>query len=236
MFRKQSSLLVLCLFCLAAATLATKVPKLHFSIKPNAHIVELQSESRELAATHADVSSACFYVYKPILDSVATEYETNYGACVSAYGKSSDEIKSKYEPVRSDIMVTTSLACNACCKVWLPDDDVTDLSSLIDRVQCAADVSAENSKILYSVSANATENSVKIAEEYRIVETQHDICVNDAERTYVQDTTTTYEQLNACLKGKEPVPTSQAPYTTTTTPDAPRDDSPDDVPSRNYIF
>ncbi|KAH8258432.1 hypothetical protein KR038_011420 [Drosophila bunnanda] len=221
MFRKQSSLLVLYLLCLAVV-LAAKVPKLYFSIKPNAHIVELQSESRELAATHVDVSSACFSVYKPILDSVATEYETSYGACVAAYDKSSGGIKSKYDPVRSDIMGTTQITCNACCKVWLAEAEA-DLETLVQRVQCAAEVSAENSKILYSVSSNATENSVKIQEEYRVVDTQRDICVNEAERNYVQDTTTTYEQLNACLKGVQPVPvpTPEAPYTTTVSPNTP---------------
>ncbi|KAH8356034.1 hypothetical protein KR200_008188 [Drosophila serrata] len=228
MFRKQSSLLVLHLLCLAT-TMATKVPKLHFTIKPNAHIAELQSESRELAATHGDVSSACFYVYKPILDSVATEYETSYGACVSAYDKSSGEIKSKYDPVRSDIMGTTQMTCDACCKVWVAEEE-TELLTLVQRVQCAAEVSAENAKILYSISNNATENSVKIQEEYRIVGTQRDICVNDAERNYVQDTTTTYEQLNACLKGNQPVPvpTPEAPYTTTGIPNPPTVSNPDD--------
>ncbi|KAH8283872.1 hypothetical protein KR054_003890, partial [Drosophila jambulina] len=214
MFLKQSSL-VLCLYL--AVTQASKVPKLHFSIRPNAHIAELQSESRELAASHSDVSSACFNAYKPILDSVATEYETSYGACVSAYDQSSAVIKAKYDPVRSDIMVTTHLTCNACCQVWLPDEE-PDLDTLVKRVQCAAEVSIDNSKILYSVSANATENAAKIEEEYRTVDTQRDICVNSAERSYVQDTTTTYEQLNACLKGTQPVPTPQAPeapYTTT---------------------
>ncbi|KAH8338416.1 hypothetical protein KR059_003279, partial [Drosophila kikkawai] len=199
MSQKQSSLLVLCLLCVAA-TLATKVHKLHFTIKTNAHLAELQSESRELAATHADVSSTCFNIYRPILESVTTEYETSYGECVSAYDKSSDVIKSKYDPVRNDIIATTHNACyEACCKVWQPEAE-NDLETLIKRVQCAADVSTENSKIMYEVSSNATENAVKIEEEYRVVDTQRNICVNNAERNYVQDTTTTYEQLNACLK------------------------------------
>lgn len=229
MFRKQSSLLVLCLFCLAAAlakvpkvppvSKVPKVPKLHFSIKPNAHIAELQSESRELAATHADVSSACFFVYKPILENVATQYETNYGACVVAYDKASSLINAIYAPVRDDIVATTTLTCNACCRVWTAED--VDLDILVKRVQCAADVSAENSKILYSLSANATENAVKIQEEYISVNLQRTICVNNAERDYVQDTTNTYEQLNACLRGEQSVPT---PETVDTTP---RGDFPD---------
>lgn len=59
---------------------------------------------------------------------------------------------------------------------------------------------------MYEVSANATELAVQVEKFYQTLDTEKSICINNAERNYVEDTTTTYEGLNNCLSGKSPVP------------------------------
>lgn len=83
----------------------------------------------------------------------------------------------------------------------------------------------DGAKIFYDISANATELAEKSKTDYNLVETNKSICVNEAERQYVESTTLCYTQLNECLLGKGPSPeittgstevsrTTQTGYTT----------------------
>lgn len=71
---------------------------------------------------------------------------------------------------------------------------------------------------MYQISANATELSIEVEEFYKTIESKKSICINNAERNYVEYTTNTYENLNLCLAGKVQIPqtTREIVYTTTT--------------------
>ncbi|KAH8383008.1 hypothetical protein KR009_006232, partial [Drosophila setifemur] len=208
MFRKQASILVLCLFlgtCLAR--------KLHAPVRPNSHIQELQEESRELAATNAATSANCFTTYNPRLQQSVVRFENDFGACIATYDNASALIIGKYKKTRDEILLTASNSCNACCLAAPAQDS---LGAMVKQFECASDVSAMNSKIFYAISANATETSVQIQQDLATVVSQKELCVETANRIYVEDTATSYENLNACLKGNiVNFPTSVAPYTTT---------------------
>ncbi|XP_017083027.2 uncharacterized protein LOC108115902 [Drosophila eugracilis] len=196
MFLRQSRILVFCLFL--GLSLAVK---LHFPIRPNAHIQELQSESKELAAAHSYASTRCFQIYTPILANVAEEYEINFGACLSSYDNATALVNGKYSGDRQDILRSASISCsypNSNCQVWT--SEAQDLGTVVSRLECASSNAAESSKTFYTISANATEIAVKIQEEYRTLDSQLEICTKNADRTYVETTSDTYEKLNDCLK------------------------------------
>uniref|UniRef100_A0A6P4FI91 Uncharacterized protein LOC108051431 isoform X2 n=1 Tax=Drosophila rhopaloa TaxID=1041015 RepID=A0A6P4FI91_DRORH len=190
--------------------------KLHVAIKPNSHIQELQVESRELAEAHADVSNRCFQIYTPILAAVADQYQTNFEACVTAFDNSTAAVNEKYSKDRQSVLEYASKGCaTSYCSCWTAQKQ--DLDTVISRLECASTNSAKSSKIFYGISANATEIAVKITEEYQVLASRRDICMNNADRIYVEDTTDTYEKLNNCLKGRDTQPPS-APEIYTTTP------------------
>nr|XP_017008634.2 uncharacterized protein LOC108065220 [Drosophila takahashii] len=196
MFVKQTRILVFCLFLGLSLGL-----KLHIPIRPNAHIQELQMESRELAATHSGASDKCFLTYSPILASITKEFEINYGACISAKDNSTALVNAKYSADREILLRSASIGCsypNTNCQVWTFEQQ--NLDTVVSRLECASINSGESSKTFYGISANATEIVVKIKEEYRVLENLMEICTNDANRNYVEDTTYTYERLNDCLK------------------------------------
>lgn len=66
---------------------------------------------------------------------------------------------------------------------------------------------SEQSKILYSLSADALQYSVQIKDEYRAAESAANACVNYAERVYKENTANTYEELSRCLEGDIPAST-----------------------------
>ncbi|XP_017041601.1 uncharacterized protein LOC108088365 [Drosophila ficusphila] len=200
MFLKQSFVLRFCLFLGVSLVSATK---LHFAIRPNSHIVELQEESRELAATHAEVSGKCFAIYSPILSKVVEDFQVNYGACISAFDNGTAVVNEKYSDDRQSILRSANIGCsypNANCQVWT--SEAQDLNVVISRLECASSNSGESAKLFYAISANATEIAAKIQEEYRLLTSKREICLNDANRSYVEDTADTYEELNACLEGR----------------------------------
>lgn len=54
---------------------------------------------------------------------------------------------------------------------------------------------------MYGISTNAIEMMTDMEALYQKLTTAKDICVNNAERTYVESTASTYEALNDCLSG-----------------------------------
>ena len=66
---------------------------------------------------------------------------------------------------------------------------------------------------MYSISNNATDLSTQILEDYRLIQFHEDQCTTLCQRTYVDETTATYGELQDCLDGKSEVP---KPSTTTT--------------------
>lgn len=211
MFRKPSLILAFCLFVGASLTL-----KLHAPIRTSVHVQELQAENRQLAATHADTSKSCFEFYTPKLNSIVAQYETEFAYCTSNFTVAKEVIDKNYATPYNDIITQSINSCSACCQVWTEEQQT--LEELLNRLDCASSVSAENSKIFYGISADATEIATKLEEAYLTIKTQRDTCSNNAQVTYVTDTADTYESLNACLRGDESILVSSTyEYTTTTT-------------------
>lgn len=211
MFRKPSLILAICL-CVGASLAL----KLHAPIRPNVHIQKLQAENRELAATHTDTSRSCFEFYSPQLSAVVAQYQTEFQYCTSNFTMAKEVIDKRYAEPYNDIILQSTNSCSACCQVWTEQQQT--LEELLNRLDCASSVSAENSKIFYGISANATEIATKLEEAYLTIKTQEDICFNNAEVRYVTNTAETYEALNACLRGDESIPISSTyEYPTTTT-------------------
>ncbi|KAH8267658.1 hypothetical protein KR026_000849 [Drosophila bipectinata] len=211
MFRKPSLILAICLFLGASQAF-----KIHAPLRPNAHIQELQAENRELAVTHADSSRTCFDFYSPKLNAIVVQYETEFEYCTSNFTMAKEVIDNSYAGSYKEISDQATNSCSACCQAWTKEQ--TTLEELLNRLECASSVSAENSKIFYSISANATEIATKLEEAYLTISTQKDSCLNKADFNYVTDTADTYEALNACLKGEKNILISSTyDYTTTTT-------------------
>ncbi|EDV53214.1 uncharacterized protein LOC6554622 [Drosophila erecta] len=212
MIPKQAKILVFCLSLGLSLAVKLQIP-----FRPDAHIQELQAQSRELAEVHSDHSTQCFLIYKPKLAKIADQFETNFAACISTYDNSTALISEKYAEDRAILIRSANIGCsypNSNCQVWTAEQQ--QLDAVVSRLECASSNSAESSKTFYSISANATQIAVRIQEEYTLIESQKTVCLNNADRTYVEDTSETYELLNNCLKNGIPT-TTCSPVTSTST-------------------
>lgn len=196
----------------------------------------LKQTSEELSAQNPRNSVGCFDYYRPTLDIVTQQYEVQYNQCLVQYDANSSLEDSKWELPRQQLERTGLTSCNVlkdcstivgyveafeCFAEAVRSIDSDTLSiekvtlplflifiaflSLSPFLFCYSQ-GAEQSKSMYEISANATELAVQVEEFYKTLDTAKSICINNAERHYVEDTTTTYEGLNNCLSGKAPVP------------------------------
>ncbi|EDW81143.2 uncharacterized protein Dwil_GK11180, partial [Drosophila willistoni] len=168
-----------------------------------------------LADAHQDKTTICFNHYTPILSNLTKQYENDYNVCYDNYDNASEIIDAKYAPARNHFQNTILESCKSLygCNV--------NSTSNYTAFDCIAEHAANQSKALYNLSANATDISAKIKEEYRVIDVQKEICINNAEWIYVVETADTYEELNACLRGdliiSTPGPNSTTTISTTTT-------------------
>ncbi|KAH8312694.1 hypothetical protein KR044_012229, partial [Drosophila immigrans] len=189
----------------------TMAYKIHHSLKADTKIQQLHSESMVLAETHQDLSSPCFAHYNPQLSQIVDRYEVEYDVCITAYKVSSLRIEDCYKDTRLQLESSAYSSCQSLSKC-------KDSSTACNEFACAAAMGAEQSKAMYNLSGDANELVVNIKEHYRRIDSTKTICVNNAERAYVENTADTYEQLNSCLAGNvQQNPTTSEGYTSIST-------------------
>ncbi|XP_017041622.1 uncharacterized protein LOC108088384 [Drosophila ficusphila] len=199
MFFRSSLLAVVLAFGLVSGlsvTLKLKGSKLKLPITKK--IQQLQMETEEMAARDLATTQSCFGHYNPILNGVAVQFQEDYDTCEKNYANGSALITSAWNSTLYEIQGSGDQGCNT----------FFDCSSILDPVlvfECFANVGAEQSKIMYQVSANATEAATAIKILLVSLETEKESCQNTAERNYVEGTASTYEDLTQCLAGN-PLP------------------------------
>ncbi|KAH8359647.1 hypothetical protein KR093_008183, partial [Drosophila rubida] len=167
----------------------------------------LQQQSQALSEKNPKNTPACFTVYKPQLDRIASQYETDYTKCSSTYNQQAALEDAKWQGARNQFEFKGQQSCRTI-------NDCSTIVGFVETFECYAYAGSEQSKFMYTISADASEVAVEIKEDYRLIESSKTICVNNAERAYVENTTNTYEKLNSCLIGNEPQ-SPPAEYATT---------------------
>ncbi|XP_030369299.1 uncharacterized protein LOC115620272 [Scaptodrosophila lebanonensis] len=182
------ALLVLCLGVVALAA------RHEFKIVVDPKIDRLKKQTDLLSASNPNQVPDCFNTYKPILTQATNQYETDFSKCSSTYDQASTQIDAQWASNLTQISQNVNTTCaeiNNCANIV----------GYIEAFECFAELSAADSKAMYSISADAKNISSDIQNAYQTIDSQLAVCVNNAESTYVTSTTSTYEQLNACLNG-----------------------------------
>ncbi|EDV53215.1 protein TsetseEP [Drosophila erecta] len=199
MFSKLSLLAVVLAFGLVSGlSLGLMIKPSKLQLPTNKKILGLQQQTEELAARDPGTSIACFDYYIPLINGLSAQYEFDYNKCVKDYDYASQLIIDAWNSTLFGIQASGDSSCKS----------FFDCSCIVDSVlafECFAKVGAEQSKIMYQVSANATEAAVQIKIHLQTVETKRESCFNYAERDFVEGTSLYYGELNKCLAGA-PIP------------------------------
>ncbi|XP_043656020.1 uncharacterized protein LOC122621998 [Drosophila teissieri] len=199
MFSKLSLLAVVLAFGLVSGlSLSLKLKPSKLQLPTTKKIHALQQQTDELAARDPATSIACFDYYLPILNALTDQYEQDYNKCLKDFENGKNLVIDAWNSTLFSIQAAGDSGCNT----------FFECSSIVDSVpafECFARVGAEQSKIMYQVSANATEAAAQITIHLQTLESQLEICSNVASRDYVEGTALNYEELDNCLKGA-PIP------------------------------
>eukprot|EP00099_Drosophila_melanogaster_P023829 NP_651699.1 uncharacterized protein Dmel_CG7567 [Drosophila melanogaster] len=199
MFSKFSLLAVVLAFGLVSGlSLSLVVKPSKLKLPTNKKILGLQQQTEELAARDPGTSVRCFDYYIPIINGLSAQYELDYNKCVKDYDTASELVLAAWNSTLFGIQASGDRGCNT----------FFDCSSIVDFVlafECFANVGAEQSKIMYQVSANATEAAVQIKIHLQTLDSQLESCLNYSEKDFVEGTSLYYGELNKCLAGA-PVP------------------------------
>ncbi|XP_060648820.1 uncharacterized protein LOC132786333 [Drosophila nasuta] len=187
----------------------TTAYRVQHSLKSVAKIEKLHSESKALAEGREDVSTRCFAQYNPQFGLIVDRYEIDYDACINAYKASSSKIEESFRDTRQLIENSAYSSCQSL-------KSCNQSSTAYSAFECAAEWALEDSKVFYEISANATVAAAKIKADLLQVDTAKSMCLNEAERNYVENTSEVYGLLNDCLSGKQTT-TPSIPWPTTTT-------------------
>ncbi|XP_017021880.1 uncharacterized protein [Drosophila kikkawai] len=168
--------------------------KLKLKLPTNKKIHGLQQQTEVLAVRDPQTTQQCFNYYTPILSGITDRYEKNYGQCNQDHSTGSELVILTFKWTLYDIQEATDQGC----KTFWPCGSIVDY---VEAFQCFASAAADESKIMYQVSADATEAAGNMKIDLQTLDTQLELCVTSAEREYVEGTIATYEDLNKCLNG-----------------------------------
>uniref|UniRef100_A0A6P4FF68 Uncharacterized protein LOC108051432 n=1 Tax=Drosophila rhopaloa TaxID=1041015 RepID=A0A6P4FF68_DRORH len=195
MFSKFTLLAVVLAFGLISAlSITLKLNPSKLKLPTSKKILTLQQQTDMLAARDPYSSQLCFGHYLPILNDFTAQLEVDYGKCQKDFDINSDAVILAWNSTLYGIQQSAESGCST----------FFDCSSLVDYVmafECFASVGAEQSKIMYQVSANSLEAASDLKIHLQTLETFKTNCQNTADRDYVEGTASTYENLNKCLGG-----------------------------------
>ncbi|KAM8714377.1 hypothetical protein ACLKA7_014498 [Drosophila subpalustris] len=206
---------------LLALGLSQAHPQMHL---PDVGLMQFMIQSRDLNQDSPARSLSCFDYYLPLLNDAAENYKAEYAQCLTTAEDSREAIDDTTQDDRNQIDGSATTACEAL-------STCSQITSSVSYFECYTKAASENTKTMYTISADSSELLAQVREQYRLIEITQYECTNKTERTYVENTANTYEELNKCLTGVSPVPNGSTPQTPTTAPtDAPETSAPTAAP------
>ncbi|XP_032292156.1 uncharacterized protein [Drosophila virilis] len=179
------------------------------SLLPDVGLMQFMMKSRDLSQDNPARSLSCFDTYLPLLNDISQDFQKAYAQCLATADASRLGIDDNTKDDRDKIDSEATSACDALTTC-------SQSTAAIDYFECYSQTGSENTKVMYTISANSAELLAQVREEYRLIDIVQYECTNKSERAYVENTAATYENLDRCLAGLEPLTTTSAPTTAPT--------------------
>ncbi|KAH8416646.1 hypothetical protein KR222_000399 [Zaprionus bogoriensis] len=179
---------------LAMGSSLAALMSLQLKISSEQRLLDLLLKSHE-SSGNSELNQYCFNRYRPLLKAVADQYEKDYEHCVVAFHLECEVIDAIYIIPREEV---DHYARSICRSLQKCDDH----ASTLEAFECFAARGSEESKRLYSLSADAGVFAREMKELRRAAQSICDACTSQAEREYWENTLSTYEELSECLNGK----------------------------------
>nr|CBA35172.1 CG10912 protein [Drosophila melanogaster] len=191
-------------------------------------ILEIMSATSEIQRNNPQLTVECFDYYNDVFKTEYSEYVDEYNLCVDKYDGGYEQVLEQYNSVVWDLSNSTFESC-----MFLLDCDKQNNSE--NALSCYSTEGPTYSKQLSNVAANASVSVSSLRQQVDTLVFTRDQCCSATSRNYEIRSGESYEDLQKCLSGENPVPersttttssssssststTAANPTTTTTTP------------------
>ncbi|EDW48394.1 suppressor protein SRP40 [Drosophila sechellia] len=208
-------LVKLCTILLAIGlSQAVAYPPLQLN-NPHQNLVQFLIQSRDLGNDESHTFD-CMNYYLPLLNEVVETYRADVNACVNKAIEEVAQINDNTKEERNDIDNSAKTSCNAltACSA---------IESAIDYFSCYSEAGANNTKTMFTISANASELLAAVQEEVRLIKVKEEVCTNKTQRAYGEAYGQLYADLGDCIAGA-PIP-SESTSTQASSTDSSTDSS-----------
>ncbi|KRK00036.1 uncharacterized protein Dyak_GE13940, isoform B [Drosophila yakuba] len=182
---------------------------------PHQNLVKFMIQSREVSS-NSDHTLECLDYYLPLLDEVVETYKTDLNACLdeasSEVAQINDNTKDERDAI--DASATSSCAALTVCSAK---------EAAEEYFKCYSEAGTNNTKTMFTISANASELLAAVQEEVRLIKVKEAVCTNKTQRAYGENYGALYEELGGCIGGA-PIP-SETTSTQSTSTDSSTDSS-----------
>ncbi|XP_033155740.1 cell wall protein IFF6 [Drosophila mauritiana] len=164
---------------------------------PHQNLVQFLIQSRDLGNDQSHTFD-CMNYYLPLLNEVVETYRADVNACVNKANEEVAQINDNTKEERNAIDNSAKTSCNALTAC-------SSIESAIDYFSCYSEAGANNTKTMFTISANASELLAAVQEEVRLIKVKEEVCTNKTQRAYGEAYGQLYADLGDCIAGA-PIP------------------------------
>ncbi|KAI8119156.1 hypothetical protein FF38_02382 [Lucilia cuprina] len=158
-------------------------------------IADILLKNSSLISASPQRSMECFSIYIPKLNELTKNYEADYEICLQHSTEDRAIVDLEVQRDRRDLERSTEQVCakfQACSK---------NNKSAYEFFECFGNVAGESTKAAYNVQNIAKDKMDYIKMKYELIEYNQNRCTDDCSRTYVEESSKIYEELEKCLAG-----------------------------------
>ncbi|KAL7737745.1 hypothetical protein ACLKA6_006136 [Drosophila palustris] len=171
-------------------------------------LMQAMRSTSDLQQNNPSRSLECFQYYSDVFDQLLKQYQMDYANCQNTSKLQTADIDDKYKQVLSSLNDTTVSSCQQLI-------DCNNQADSLQGLSCYSDVAAGNVRSMYNISSMASDYYGSLQQDIQLIQFRENQCINSSQRSYELNTDQAYINLQNCLMGLEPVPTT-SPSTTST--------------------
>ncbi|XP_011181443.2 uncharacterized protein LOC105211618 isoform X2 [Zeugodacus cucurbitae] len=165
-------------------------------------ILNLLAQSNLLgSSTDPDITTECFNHFMPILNQITTNFSVQYEQCVTVASQAAANLSAMAARNRADFVNESSAICSAFTSCNSNTDN-------LDFFNCYASTASADINEIYNLSTDSSNAAISLKGGLQQIKDTEDICTNNAQSTYTEQTSETYSELYACFANGLPAGTT----------------------------
>ncbi|XP_034488557.1 uncharacterized protein LOC117792497 isoform X2 [Drosophila innubila] len=146
----------------------------------------------------------CFNYYMPLINELGIQYQGAYQHCLHISEQAHAEVDCTIQKDRTQIDDVAKEICGTT-------STCSEHTNSIEFFECYRNASVAGEKSMLRIKEKSVDLLAEVREQYRFIDVDQDFCTTKAKRANKEQLDNIYAELEKCLKGVIPVPTTTTP-------------------------